>query len=253
MTISIAQFQMFFLALTRVLAILVHVPVLAGPLVPNQIKIGLGVLLAMILVPWKTLPADAPSMATFVFSVAVGRELLIGTLAGYAAVLTFSMLHITGELMGMSAGFTSGRMFNPVLESSGSALDQVFIFAATLLFFILDGHHSFLLGLHRTFTALPINSPLPDFSLDILLRMTAELIMAGVQLALPILGALLLIDLALGLLNRVAPQVQVFFLGVPIKISLGLLSLALYFGALLPGIGNAFHELGFRLVRLLGV
>lgn len=252
MTISIAQFQMFFLALTRVLAILIHVPVLAGPQVPNQIKVGLGVLLAIVLVPWKTLPPDAPSMATFVFGFAVGRELLIGTLAGYASVLTFGMLQITGELIGMGTGFSAGRLFNPVLQSSGSALDQVFVFAATLLFFILDGHHSFLLGLHRTFTLLPLNSPLPVFSLDILLRMAAELIMVGVQLALPILGALLLIDLALGLLNRVAPQVHVFFLGVPIKISVGLLALALYFGALLPGIGNSFHALGFRLVNLLG-
>jgi flagellar biosynthetic protein FliR len=236
-----------------VLAIIIHVPVLAGPLVPNPIKIGLGVLLSMVLVPWKTLPPDAPSMATFTFGFAVGRELLIGTLAGYASVLTFGMLHITGELMGMGTGFTAGRLFNPALESSGSALDQVFVFAATLLFFLLDGHHSFLLGLYRTFDILPLNSPLPDFSLDVLLHMTAELIMIGVQLALPILGALLLVDLALGLLNRVAPQVQVFFLGVPVKISLGLLLLALNFGALLPGISSSIHEIGFRLVRLLGV
>lgn len=253
MVISVAQAQLFFLALTRVLAIIIHLPVLAGPSVPNQVKIGLGILLAMVALPWQPLPPEAPGLTTFAFSLAIGREVVIGTLAGFAAVLTFAALQIAGEMMSIGSGFASGRVLNPAFESSGSAIDQLFIMTMMVLFFVINGHHGFLLAVQRTFTAIPLNSPLPDFSAEPLLRLTAQLILTGVQLALPITAALLLTDLTLGLLARVAPQIQVFFLGVPLKVMIALIALILSLGVLFPTIAELFRALGPRSLELVGV
>lgn len=251
MTISVAQAQLFFLALTRILAILVHVPVLAGPSVPNQVKIGLGILLTIVILPWEPLPPEAQSWPTFAFGLAVGRELIVGTLAGYAAALTFGVLQIAAEMMGQGSGFSAGRVLNPTLGASGAAMDQLFIMMAMLIFFVLNGHHAFLLGIQKTFTVIPLNTPIPELAPQTVMRLTAETVAAGIQISMPVLGAVLLTDLCLGLLARVAPQMQVYFLGVPLKVGIGLLALSLSMGLFAPQLAGLFDSLGKNLIRLL--
>jgi flagellar biosynthetic protein FliR len=252
MTVSVAQFQLYFLALTRILAILIHVPVLGGRMVPNPVKIGLGLLLAVVLIPWQPLPQEAESLPALAFGFSILREMIVGTLAGFASVLTFSALTIAGHMMSQASGFNAGQMLNPAFEESGSSMDQIFLTTSFLFFLVINGHHDFLRGLQQTFTLLPPNSPLPALQVETLLRMTASLILAGVQLSLPVVGSLLLADLTLGVIARVAPQVHVFFLGVPLKIGLGLLVMALSTGYLLPRLVSLFRMLGPRTLELLG-
>jgi len=260
MTISVAQAQLFFLALTRILAVLIHVPVLGGRAVPNQIKIALGVLvtiaMAGVALPGAPLPPDAPAMAPLTLGGAIGRELIIGTLAGFAAVLTFGAAQTAGELMGLGSGFASGRVFNPAFADTGSALDQFFLIIATLLFVITNGHHLALLALRQTFVAAPLAGPLDLLltggGLERLAVMTGQLFAAGVLLAAPILGATLMADVVLALLSRVAPQVHVFFLGMPLKVGLGLGVLALGLGLTLPQLSNFMDQVGARMLWLVG-
>ncbi len=252
MTVSLAQAQTFFLALTRILAMLIHVPVLGGRAIPNQVKVGLGLLLTMILIPWQSLSPEAPPLALFPFTIAIGRELLIGTLAGFAAVLIFGALQISGNLMGLGSGFAAAQILNPALEESGSTFDQMFVMTALLIFLAINGHHAFLLGVKRTFDLLPLQSPLPEISLQRLLTLTSGMITAGVQMALPLLGTLLLTDLTLGLLARVAPQMHVFFLGISLKVGLGLLALTVALSFILPQLSDLLRSIGEHTLQLLG-
>jgi flagellar biosynthetic protein FliR len=252
MVISVAQAQIFFLALARILAIIIHVPVLGGRSVPDPVKIGLGLALAMVMLPWQPLPPEADSLSGVAFGFAMGKEVLVGTLAGYAAVLTFGAVQVTGNLMSLGSGFDAGHILNPALEDSGSSIDQVLLITAFLLFLVFNGHHAFLLGLQRTFTLIPLNSPLPELEAGPLMSLASGMILAGVQMALPVMGTLLLADLTLGLLAKVAPQVQVFFLGVPLKIGLGMLALSLTIIALAPNLNELFQSLGERMLKLLG-
>jgi flagellar biosynthetic protein FliR len=252
LVVSIAQAQIFFLTLTRVLATIIHVPVLGGRMISNNIKIVLGFLLAMLMLPTEHLPAIAEGLPWLAFAVAIGKEILIGTIAGFAAVLTFGIFQITGHLMGLGSGLNSGQILNPAFDDNGTSLDQIFVITSMLVFLAINGHHLFILGLQKSFTALPINSPIPDFSLKILISMTAGLITAGVQMAIPILGTLLLTDLTLGLLARVAPQIHVFFLGLPLKIGVGLLALSLTIVALIPKMSDLLGQLAARMLQLLG-
>jgi flagellar biosynthesis protein FliR len=252
MSVSIAQAQLYFLALTRILAIMVHVPVLGGQNIPNQVRIGLGMLLAAVIIPWQPLPANAAQMGDFTFGFGIGRELLIGTLAGFAAAATFAAVQIAGEVMGLEIGFGAARVLNPAMGDSGSALDQFFVMIALLLFLALNGHHLFLIGLQKTFQALPVGGPMPDFSAEPLMRMFAALITAGVQMALPVLGAVLLADITLGLLARIAPQVQVFFLGLPVKVGIGLFAMMLSMAIAIPRLGDLYQQISPRMLQLLG-
>jgi len=252
MIVSIAQTQLFFLALTRVLAIVVQIPVFGSEIVPNQMKVGLGVILTIIIIPWNPLPADAAYVPWLAFVGLVLRELIIGLLAGFAAALTFGAFQITGKLIDMSSGFGAGQVFNPAMSEVGGTLDQFFILVVTLYFLLTNGHHVFLLGLRDTFTLLPINQPLPELNPEALLKISSGLITSGVQMALPVVGALFMTDLTLGLLAKVAPQINVFFLGLPIKVWVGIFALSLLFGLFVPSLDRAFKNIGPRMLQILG-
>jgi flagellar biosynthesis protein FliR len=252
MIISIAQTQLFFLALTRVLAILVQVPVFGSEIIPNQVKVGLGFILAMIVVPWNPLPVDAVAVPWLAFAVLILQELIIGLLAGFAAALTFGAFQITGKLIDMSSGFGAGQVFNPAMSEAGGTMDQFFVLVVMLYFLLTNGHHIFLIGLQNTFKLLPLNQPLPAINPEALLQISSGLITSGVQMALPVVGALFLTDLTLGLLAKVAPQINVFFLGLPIKVWVGIFGLSLLFGMLVPSLDRAFKNIGPRMLQILG-
>ena len=252
MLISIAQFQLFFLALTRVIATIIHVPPLGGNLIPTQVRIGLGFTLAMILIPWQPLPATAPITDLFVFAIAIGRGIVIGTLAGFASALTFAVFQIAGEMMGTSSGFGAGRILNPVMGDTGSAFDQLFLMTCFLVFLVINGHHTFIIALQDTFKLIPVNSPLPELTVDRLLVLAAQLFTYGIRMALPIMGTLLLTDIGFGLMARVAPQVQVFFLETPLKIGAGFIAMSIVLGILFPAIRELFQRIGPQMLSLLG-
>lgn len=250
--VSVAQAQFFFLALTRVLALLARLPVLGGQTIPTSVRIGLGILLTTLIFPWQSIAKDAPALSLFPFTVAILRELIIGLTAGLALDLTFGALQAAGELIGLGSGFAAGRYLNPLMGDSGSVLDQFFVMLAMLIFLIINGHLKVIAALAQTFEVLPLNTSLSSLPLEEILHTSAILILNGIQIALPVYGALLLADLGLGLLARTAPQIQVFFLGLPLKIGAGLLVLGMSLAYTLPGLISLLEQAGPRMLRLLG-
>jgi flagellar biosynthetic protein FliR len=243
MSISVLQAQIFFLAFTRIMAVLLHVPALGGQNIPSQVRIGLGLVLALVLFPSQTAPADGEMIGAFAFGVAIGKEIIIGTLVGFAADLAFGAIQIAGAAMGMGSGFESGRIFNPSLGEAGSAFDQIFVMTAAMIFLILDGHHLVLIALQKTFTAVPLNGALPFNGLEAVLRMTSVFVASGVHMALPVMASLFLTDLTLGLLARIAPQVQVYFLGLPVKVVVAMIAMGMTFAVVFPYLGSLFNAM----------
>ena len=251
MVITVAQTEFLFLALTRVLAMIIQVPMLGGQTVPNQVKIGLGVLLTLLLFPIQALPANLPTLDLLGLFVSIAKEILIGLVAGFAAVLTFAAIDIAGEVMGTGSGFSSDRVFNPAMNNSSASFNQLFIMVALLVFLLMDGHQTFIVAIARTFEIIPVGGEIPMDKIDSVGRLVSQLIISGIQLGLPLLAALTLTDVALGLLSRVAPQVQVYFLGLPLKVGIALYGLGIFFLVAYPVIRNLFEPLGERTLRIL--
>jgi flagellar biosynthesis protein FliR len=256
MIVSILQTQIFVLVLTRVLMIMLALPFLGGSMVPNQVKISLGFILSMFVFPWQAVqPASAEAIPLIAFVQAIFQEVIIGALAGMAVTMVFGVFQVAAKMMEMSAGFSSGQIFNPTLNDTGSAFDQFFVLIIYLYFFAINGHHVFLIGLQQTFQALPVNSgidKLMALTPDRLLTVFSMIIASGVQMALPIVGSILLADISLGLLNKVAPQIQVFFLGINIKIWAGLIGISLTLSYVLPTIRGLINNIGMIMSKFLG-
>ncbi len=248
MIISVAQAQLFFLAFTRIMAIIIHVPMLGGQNIPTQVRIGLGLVLAVVLIPWQPLPPEAISIGAFAYGVAIGKEIMIGTLIGFAADLAFGAIQIAGSAMGMGSGFESSRIFNPALGEAASAFDQIFVMTASMIFLIIDGHHIFLIALQNTFNILPLNGQLPFEGMEAVVKVTSVFISTGIHRALPIMAALVLTDLTLGLLARVAPQVQVYFLGLPVKVVVAMVAMGMTFASIFPYLSTLFKSMAENMV-----
>jgi flagellar biosynthetic protein FliR len=243
MTISVAQAQLFFLAFTRIMAILIHVPVLGGQNIPTQVRIGLGLVLAVVLIPWQPLSPEAATIGFIAYGIAIFKELIIGTLIGFAVVLAFAAIQMAGSAMGMGSGFESSRIFNPALGEAGSAFDQIFVMTASMIFLVINGHHLVLIAIQKTFTVVPLNSSLPFMGMEAVMKMTVVFISTGVHMAMPVIAALVLTDLALGLLARVAPQVQVYFLGLPVKVVVAMITMVMTFASVFPFLSTLFKSM----------
>jgi flagellar biosynthetic protein FliR len=233
----------FLLALVRVSAWLLIVPPFATRAIPAMAKIGIAAAVALP-VAGRMVPATdiidlGPLLAAIVLNVAIGIAL------GFVVYLLFAAVQAAGELIDLFGGFTVAPAFDPFSNAQSSTFGRFYQLLATTLLFVINGHILLLEGFLKSFDAIGATGPtLEDFS-ENLAGAVATFFIAAVEIAAPLLAALFLTEVALGLLSRAAPQMNVFLLGFPIKIMLTLVlgGLAL---PLLPGSVEALLEEALR-------
>lgn len=210
----------------RISAVLLTTPILGSRSVPALTKVGLAVVLALVLLPITAPKVDVPlSFAQFLM--AMGKEVAIGLMAGFAISLLYAALQLVSSLAGIQIGFGFSGTIDINYAGQTPLLDPLFTGLATLIFLTGNFHHQFLIGVQGLFDMLPPNGfSLFSFSPDGLLQLSANMFVIALRVVLPLLGALLLTDLALGVMARTAPQMNVFFVGMPVKIGIGVFALA---------------------------
>ncbi|MEI7987832.1 MAG: flagellar biosynthetic protein FliR [Chloroflexota bacterium] len=252
MIISVAELQMFFLAFCRIAMMMIFMPVLGGITIPTQVRLVTAILLTMVMLPWQPLPTGTAAMPTFEVGMAIVREMVVGFFVGYVAECSFGAIQVAANFLGANTGFAAGQILNPTFGSSGSAFDSLYLITATLIFLALDGHLLYIKAMAISFEVVPLNHALPQFSLEHTARMFATLVASGVYLALPVIAALVLTDVSAGLLARVAPQVQVYFLMIDVKLILSLVGVAIAFVITLPFMRDILLQMGPRGLSLIG-
>jgi flagellar biosynthesis protein FliR len=245
---STTQLLSLFLIFTRGLAVLITGPIFSQRSIPAPFKIGLAGLLSLLILPAATshlnpvstpFPQDLPR-----FLLVVAQEILIGVLIGFVSNLVFVAVDIAAKIMGLQMGFQAANLLNPLNNTTGSALEQFYTLLALTLFLIINGHHWLIAALARTFDIAPLGTfVLTHLTLEHLMVMTNETFNTAIRISLPVGGTLLLTDLGLGLVARAVPHVQVFFLGLPLKLGLGLLVLALSMIVTLPLIKDLLTDM----------
>ncbi|MCC6177604.1 MAG: flagellar biosynthetic protein FliR [Chloroflexi bacterium] len=254
---SSAYVSYYILAAVRVLAALMFNPLLGSARVPMPARIGLGLFATLVLFPMSG-PLNGPAGGPPVEPVAIGPlaiagEALIGLLAGFAVTLIFGGVQFAAGLIGINSGFSFAQTLNPIFDHGGGVIETFFSAFALLVFVEINGHHLFLMGLAQLFEAVPVGQVgrLPG-STEALIALSGALFSAGVKLALPVLAALLLADLAFGLLARVAPQFNLFALELPAKMLVGLAALAIALPIVLPRLTALFRTVPTSMLTLAG-
>lgn len=252
MSISIPEVQLFVLCLTRVLAIFVSIPIFGGSAIPTQYRALFGFVIALVVFPWESTPAMEDAIGIVPFAMMVGQQMIIGIIASFAGSLTFGAIQIAGEMISSNTGFSSARVLNPAFTDSSSAIDQFYAILIILFLMATNGHHLIIYAVSRTFDLIPLNTSFSNIPYDKIFSTFSQMVLTGIQISLPAVGALIMADITLGLLSKVAPQIQVFFLGVPLKIALGLLALTITLSLYHQSMIDLLNRIGDRMLMFLG-
>ncbi len=231
----------FFWPLVRLLALFSTAPIFSERAVSKKVKIGLAVMISWILAP--TLP---PTQVTL-FSVGgfwlLLQQLLIGIALGFTMQFAFAAVRMAGELIGLQMGLSFATFFDPGSRLNMPVLARFLDMLALLLFLTFNGHLWLISLLADSFHTLPIGGdPLNANAFLALAKAGSLIFLNGMRLALPLIILLLTINLALGLLNRVAPQLSVFAIGFPVTLSIGILTIGILMPLLAPFCEHLFSE-----------
>lgn len=245
----------FIFPLVRILALVASAPVIGNKQVPVHLKIGLSVLITIIVAPTLNIqPGIEPSSAVGIFILL--QQLLAGLAMGFTMRLVFTAMDILGELSGLQMGLGFASFYDPQHASFSPVLAQFLGILIALIFLSMNGHLYMLAALAESFQAFPIGSAVPSaLAMHTLVVWMGSIFSYALQFSLPLLGTLLLANLALGILARSAPQLNLFAVGFPITLALGFLALILslpYFGPLLDQLNNAGIDTMRRIAQELG-
>jgi flagellar biosynthetic protein FliR len=219
----------FLLVLARAAGLTLGAPILGHLLVPRRVRAGLALLLALALLP--VVPAAPTPASLWGLAGAVGIESAFGALLGFVAQLVFAAVALGGELAGIQMGFGMVHLLDPHANASITIVAQWQQLLALLVFLALDGHHLLLRALIASFTAAPPGHLVASAAGgQAVVALAGEVFATGARLAAPVMIALLLTNGALGILARTIPQLNVFIIGFPVTVGVGLVML----GASLP-------------------
>jgi flagellar biosynthetic protein FliR len=207
------------LLFVRIGAALMLMPGFGEPFVLSRFRLLLAGLVSLALLgplggSLPAVPAQPGGLAAL-----VGAEALIGLFIGVAARMVFAALHVAGAVIAMQAGLAAATMFDPSEATQGSLPGSFLTTTALVLLFATDAHHQLLRALAGSYAGLPPGAPLPlgDMA-DFLARLLHQAFAAGLQIAAPMLVIGLLMYLLMGVLNRLMPTFQVFFIAVPLQL-----------------------------------
>lgn len=228
----------FLLALVRASAWLVLVPPFGTRAIPVQVKIGLAAGLALPVASKLAENPPAPEVVPLVG--AIVAQVGIGVALGFLVYLFFAAVQSAGELIDVFGGFTVAPAYDPLSNAQSSTFGRFYQLLATTLLFATNGHLLLVRGFLTSFDAVSANPTLDDFS-EGFIDAFGTFFLAAIEIAAPLLAALFLAEVALGLLSKAAPQMNVFLVGFPVKIilSLALVGLAL---PLMPGAVSSLVE-----------
>jgi flagellar biosynthetic protein FliR len=232
----------FIWPLTRILGMIMTAPVFAHRAVPQRVKLGLGVFIALIIAP--TLPPMPDvGLGSWQGLLILVQQILIGAAIGFVMRVVFAAVEAAGEIVGLQMGLGFASFFDPQTAGQTLVLARFFSLLTALVFLAVNAHLLLIGVVVESFHTLPISpQPLSAAGFYGLASFGSTIFSLGLQLALPIVAVLLMTNLALGILTRSAPQLNIFAIGFPITLGVGLLVLNATLPYFAPQIDLMIHN-----------
>lgn len=233
---------------------LFSIPVLGAKNIPGVFKIGLGFFITLILIP--IVKVDTSLMSEDIVSLAmgIGGEFLIGFIIGLMAKLIFTAVDIAGEIMGIQMGFSIVNVIDPQTSAQVPIVGTFQSLLCSLIFLSINGHHYFLAALAESFNILPpLRFGLSEDLLSGIVRFIGEMFVLAIKIGAPVMVALLLANVAMSILAKTMPQMNLMAIGFPITITGGLIIMSLslpLFGYLMQ---KVFEEMQVNMPAILSI
>ena len=217
------QAALFLLIATRLSAMLMVAPVFNSRMIPVRVKAGLIILISYIALPVVAAEGGTIPDGAIGFGILAMKEALIGFALGLVAQFLFAAVQTAGSFIDMSAGFAIAQTLDPTTNASTTVLGRWYNMVALAAFLALGGHQLLVQGVVSSFTlAHPLSNPDMGLLVTGVLAHADDILLMVVQIGAPIIGALLITDITLGVISRSVPQMNVFMVGMPLKIIIAL-------------------------------
>ncbi|MCP4296018.1 MAG: flagellar type III secretion system protein FliR [Proteobacteria bacterium] len=242
----------FFLVVVRVSGIFVTAPIISSDSVPRSIRIYFIIICSLItynLVPQNLTLESLSTPAYFLIGI---KELMVGLLLGVIPKILFAAIDFAGTVVGFQMGFSIANVVDPQTDSQVSIIAAFEGMLATFLFIIMDGHHIFFEALAVSYDKVPLGAFMfSSGKIEFISRLMSDLFIIGMQLGAPLIVALLFVNVILGFMARSIPQLNVFVVGFPLTIGVGLI--LLYFGIpyLITAFSGLINKMGPQIMDLL--
>lgn len=234
--------------MTRIGGIFMLLPVLGSHFIPKKVRLLMTVMITIVIAP--TLPpmptVDALSWQGMIL---VGQQIIIGLAIAFVFQIVMQTFIIAGQIIAMQSGLGFAALVDPGSGSSVPLVSQFYLLLTTLLFLLLDGHLMVIKMISNSFHSIPVNIyGLSSEHLWRIIEFSGEMFKGGVLVALPAIISLLLVNLAFGVMTRAAPQLNIFSIGFPITLMLGLIILYLTLTGIFPHAELMFNK-GFNFIQ----
>lgn len=235
------EYQMFLLVLVRTSGLFILSPLFSGQNVPNTMKVGLTFFISMILTPTLTLGVDLSKEIMFIL---IFKEFLIGVIIGFIAYAFFSAFFVMGQMIDMRIGFSMANVIDPQSKTQVPLTGNFYYMIAFLLILLIDGHHIIIKALRDSYAAIPIGTFIySEDVLKIIVNSAIKSFEIGFKLSTPIVAVIFLVDVILGIMARTIPQMNVFVVGMPLKLIIGLFIMAVALPLFFGGVQGIFESI----------
>lgn len=244
---------LFTLLMCRLIPVIVLCPFLGGRSIISPIKIGLTILFSLILFPFIRI-SSYPELyfSNFCIILIALKEMFLGILIGLIAAMPFYAYEASGRLIDILRNVNIAEVLIPQMQEQASTFSNFNVQLGIIIFFLINGHHFFIEGLFNTFSIIPIYEisllskyqNLPDY----LILMTGKLFVIALQISAPALIVILMIDLFMGLMNKITPQYNMFIFSLSLKGIIGIIFFLLAYEFIIE---KMRYELTFAIHNLL--
>lgn len=251
--ILVADFVKGLLIFLRISGVMFSAPVFSNSSIPSSVKLFFSIILAYLL--FFTVDGFQFDVnQNIIHLILLGlKEVITGILMGFMLNFIFYGFSYAGLLIGYDMGLAMAQMFDPTTESDTNIMGQSMLILATLVFLVINGHHYLIRGLSYSFNVVPLGTfEMSQGLMDAIIKFSAGIFVLAVKIASPIMVSFFLLHLGSGIIARVMPQMNIFFVVQPVKISLGLtllITLTPVYVYLIRNLLMAYEDKLFELIK----
>ncbi len=223
LNIPLDAFYGVLLIFLRVAAIVFNTPIFDTPTIPIVFKAGLAFAVSILLLPVVDTVVYVADLSLVAFVIGICSEIAIGIAIGLSIKLLFTGIQLAGQVVGLQMGLAMANVMDPTSSVQIPIIAQFYNLTAMLVFLAVNAHHMFFRAIVDSYRVLPpmamqINSQM----VELMMKLAANMFVIGIKVGAPLIAVMLLVSVGLGLVARTVPQMNIFIVGMPLKILIGL-------------------------------
>ena len=244
-----AWLDTYMLVFIRISVMIAAAPVISAPYVPTRIQVLLSMLIAMIVLPLIEQPLNSSLFSVPGMMLAI-QQVLLGLGMGFILKIIFEIFTFAGQFMAMQSGLGYAMVVDPQRGTQVAVIGQLFMITASLVFILSNGHLAFIKMIVNSFQLMPLGQSAltPDHFIN-LTYFGKEMFVGAINIALPAVTALLLLNFSLAMMNRAAPQLHLFTIGFPLMLLVGMMAIYLTYGTTFNHTEDEFRT-GFQFMNI---